>query len=148
MLAALRKCSTSLMIAWSSAFGSLHSTLRLKARSHCPYGCKEVLKREKILSSVGKRYASIVYSLHTWFIRSIHRTSVQCDFIRAKSVELQTTFRPDELSAMYDVNPQQIRATNVLCPLLSVKRPLYPLCILWASSQLTSAAVHGTSIHR
>ena len=130
----------------------------VKARSHCPYGCKEDVKRKKILPSVGKRYASVVYSLHTCFIRSIHRASVHCDFIRAKSFELHKTFRTDELSAMYDVNPQQIRATNVLCPLLSVKRPLYPLCILWASSQLTSAAaengkreetkVHGTSIHR
>ena len=136
------------VISKQHVFDPCLSNLGLQARSHCPYRCKEGVKRKKILPSVGKRYASVVSSLHTCFIRSIHRASVHCDFIRAKSFELHKTFRTDELSAMYDVNPQQIRATNVLCPLLSVKRPLYPLCILWASSQLTSAAVHGTSIYR
>ena len=31
-----------------------------------------------------KRYASVVYSMPTCFIRSIHRASVHCDFISAK----------------------------------------------------------------
>ena len=119
------------------------SFCNIKAWSHCHYGCKEDVKRTKILPSVGKRYASVVYSLHTYCIRSIHRASVHCDFIRAKSFELHKTFRTDELSAVYDVNPRHIRATNVLCPLSPVKRPLYPLCFLWASSQLTSAAAEN-----
>ena len=37
-----------------------------------------------ILPSVEKRYASIVYCMRTYFMRSIHQISVHCDFIRVK----------------------------------------------------------------
>ena len=99
-------------------------------------GCK-TKKKKKPLPSAGKRYT---YLLHTYFIRSIHRASVHRDFIRAISFELHKTSRTDELSAVYDINQLHIRGINILCPLTSVKRPLYPLFIFWASSQLASAA--------
>ena len=62
--------------------------LNLKARSHCTDKSKEDAKRKKILPSVEKRYAFVVYSLRTYFIRSTPQASVHCDFIRFKSFEL------------------------------------------------------------
>ena len=41
-----------------------------------------------------KGSASIVYSLHAYFISSIHQASVHSDFTRAQSFELHTTFIP------------------------------------------------------
>jgi hypothetical protein len=69
-------------------------------------------------------------------------------FIPTKSFEFHKTFGTDGLFAMYDVNPRHIRASNILCPLSSVKRPLYPSCIFWASSQLTSAAAEISTVLR
>ena len=68
-------------------------------------------------------------TLRTYFIRSTHQASVHCDFIRFKSFELHKIFWTDELSAVYDVSLQYIRAYS-----------LSPLSILLASFQLTSAA--------
>ena len=87
-----------------------------------------------------KRYTSVVYPLRTYYIRSTHQTSIPCDFIRLEGFELQKTFWTDELSAVYDVNLQHIRATKGLCPLLLDKRLRYPFYFLLASSQLTAAA--------
>ena len=39
-----------------------------------------------------KRYASVVYSKRTYFIRSTYQASVHCDFIPLKSFELHKTF--------------------------------------------------------
>ena len=55
------------------------------------------------------------------------RSTNQADFIRLKSFELHKTFWTDELSAVYDVSLQHIRATNGLCPLPLDKRLRYSL---------------------
>ena len=68
-------------------------TKPVKARSHCTGRCNENTKLKKVFPSVEKHYASVVYSLRTctYFVRSIHQESVQCDFIRLKSYELHKT---------------------------------------------------------
>ena len=48
----------------------------LKARSHCTGRCQEDTKCKKLLPFIEKRYASIVYSLHTYFIPPNHQTFV------------------------------------------------------------------------
>ena len=110
----------------------------VKARSHFTGRCKKDTKRKNILQSVEKRNASVVYSLHTFFIRSTHH----CDFIRLKRFVRPKT----DHSAVNDVSLQYIRYTiyirsiNCLCPLTFVKRLRYPFCFHLASSQLTSTA--------
>ena len=70
-----------------------HTVFDLKARSHCTGRCKEDSKsKKKFLLSIEKRYASVVYSLRTYFIRSTHQASVYFDIIRLKSFELHKTF--------------------------------------------------------
>ena len=100
-------------------------------------GCIQYVK--KILPSVEKRYASVVYSLRKFFIHTTHQTSVHWDIIRLKSFELRKIFT-DELSAVYGVSLQHIRVINGLCPFSFVKRLRYPFCILLDSFQLTSTA--------
>ena len=107
-----------------------HHQSTLKARSHCTYGRKSDVNRKKMSPSVGKRWVSLVYSLRACCKRSLHRASAHRDWIRTKSFELHKTFRADELSAVYDINPPQLRARCVRAPLPPVKRPLCPLCIL------------------
>ena len=117
-------------------------------------GCKT---QRKILPSVGKHYASVVYSLHTCFIRSIHRASVRCDFVRANSFELHKTFRTDELSTVHDVirdiYEQQtfyvrFHPLNVRC-ILSVSsghsRNSHPLQLKTEKGRKNK--LHGKSIH-
>ena len=81
------------------------------------------IQNVKTLPSVEKRYTPVVYSLFTYYIRSIHLASMQCDFI----------------SAVYYVNLQHIRATKGSCPFSFDKRLRCPFCFLLASAQLTSA---------
>ena len=57
-------------------------------------GPTELADAKKIhLLSIDKRYASVVYSLSTYFIRSTHQAHVHCDFIRVKSLRLHKTFK-------------------------------------------------------
>ena len=88
-------------------------------------------------------------SLRTYFIRSTHQASGHCDFIRVKSFELHKIFWTDELSAVYDVNLQHIRATNVPCPLSFVKRLRYlAISATPQGERERKDEEHGTSIHR
>ena len=81
---------------------------------------KTIQNVKNILPSVEKRYASVLYSLSTYFIRSTHQASVHCDFIRVKSFELHKTFRTFRYLRCQSAH---IRATNDLslnaCGILS-----------------------------
>ena len=107
-----------------SDYGLATVIVRFPSSVKDPVPCREDTKRKINLPSVEKRYAPVVYSLCTYFIRFTHQVSVHCDFIRLKCVELH---------AVYDFNLQHTRATNGPCPLSFVKRLRCPFCFLLAS---------------
>ena len=65
-------------------------------------------------------------SLRTYFTGSTHQASVHW-FHPLKSFELHKTFWMDEISAVYDVNLQHLRAANGPCTLSFVTSLRYPV---------------------
>ena len=134
---------------WASRF--------LKAWSHCTGRCKEETIRKKILPFVEKRYASVVYSLSTYFIRSTHQTHVHCDFIRVKSFRLHKTFKLMNIPLftsvcnIYEQQTEHVRYHPLtVCSILSASssHPLnsHPLPI--KTERRRKDKFHGTSKHR
>ena len=85
-----------------------------------------------------------MHPLYTRCVRISYALSIKHPYTvissAQKSFELHKTFWTDELSTVYDVNLQHIRATNGPCPLSLVERLRFPFCFILASSKLTSVA--------
>ena len=77
-------------------------------------GCKT--EKKSCHTSENAVHPLCTHCIHVSYALSVEHPSIII-FFRAKGFELHKTFRTDELSAVYDVNPRHVRATNVQWPL-------------------------------